>query len=408
METFWFWTVAGAMAVLVAAWLVRGLMRGTPEALPAAAQDMQVYRDQLAEAERDVARGTLTEAEAARVKTEIARRLLDADKVARADGPASGNRPSWPAVAAIGAAIAGAVGLYANTGLPWYPDMPIRERLALADEAMANRPDQASAEAGVAPQPAIQPDPEFLDLMGKLRSAVDPATSTDLRGLELLARNEATLGNYLVAKAAQTRLVTVKGDQATAEDHATLAEMMILAAGGYVSPEAEAELIRALERDPRQGMARYLSGLMFAQGGRFDRAFAFWQPLLQESPPDAPWVRPIRAQIEEVAARAGISYLLPENAAPPGPSAGDVEAAADMTPEERQQMIEGMVAGLQDRLATEGGTSGEWGRLISALATLGRKDQAQAIYDESKTRFAASTDDLAALAEVAASVGLVP
>ena len=408
METFWFWTVAAAMVVLVAAWLVRGLMRGTPEAAPAALQDMQVYRDQLAEAERDLARGTLTETEAGRVRTEIARRLLDADKAAQAGTVAAAGRSAWPALAVIGAAMAGAMALYANTGLPWYPDMPIRERLALTDQAMANRPDQTSAEAGVAPQSAVQPDPDFLVLMEKLRAAVDPATSTDLRGLELLARNEATLGNYLVAKAAQARLVAVKGDQATAEDYATLAEMMILAAGGYVSPQAEAELIHALERDPAQGMARYLSGLMFAQGGRFDRAFAFWRPLLEESPPDAPWVRPIRAQIEEVAARAGIPYQLPEASALPGPSAEDVEAAAEMTPEERQEMIESMVAGLQDRLATEGGSAEEWGRLIAALATLGRKDQAQAIYDEARTRFAGRDGDLAALAGAAASAGLQP
>ena len=405
METFWFWTVAAAMAVLVAAWLVRGLMRGETAA-PAAAQDIRVYRDQLAEADRDFARGTLTEAEAARVKTEIARRLLEADRALDASAPAASARMPWPAMALVLAAMAGALPVYSRIGVPWYPDLPIRERLAMADAAMAGRPSQAEAEAAAAPPPPVQPDAEFLALMEKLRAAVDPATATDLRGLDLLARNEATLGNFAAARAAQARLVEVKGDGATAEDHSTLAEMMILAAGGYVSPEAEQVLIRALERDPRDGMARYFSGLMFAQGGRFDRAFAFWRPLLEQSPPGAPWVAPIRAQITDVAMRAGIPYQLPDAAS--GPTIADMEAAAGMTPEERRQMVEGMVAQLQDRLATEGGSAAEWARLIAALATLERSGQAQAIYDESKTRFAGREDDLAALAEAAAAAGLAP
>ena len=33
--------------------------------------------------------------------------------------------------------------------------------------------------------------------------------------------------------------------------------MMILAAGGYVSPDAEAALLRGLELEPRNGTARY-------------------------------------------------------------------------------------------------------------------------------------------------------
>jgi len=406
METFWFWTVAAAMAVLVAAWLVRGLMRGAEATAPAAAQDMQVYRDQLAEADRDLARGTLTTAEAARVKTEIARRLLDADRALSAAAPAATARMPWPAMALVLATMAGALVLYSRVGLPWYPDLPIRERLAMVDESMASRPGQAEAEAAAAPAPPVQPDGEFMALMEKLRAAVDPATATDLRGLDLLARNEATLGNFIAAKAAQSRLVEVKGDQATAEDYATLAEMLILAAGGYVSPEAEQALVRALQLDPKDGMARYFSGLMFAQCGRFDRAFAFWRPLLEQSPPGAPWVAPIRAQIEEVAMRAGIPYQLP--AAASGPTIEDMEAAAGMTPEERQQMVEGMVAQLQDRLATEGGSAAEWARLIAALGTLGRHEQAQAIYDEAKTRFEGREDDLAALAEAAASAGLAP
>src|SRR5690606_14537662 len=158
------WTVAAAMAVLVAAWLVRGLMRGEAAA-PAAAQDIQVYRDQLAEADRDLARGTLTEAEAARVKTEVARRLLEADRALQAAAAPGAARTPWAAMALVAAAMAGGLLVYSRVGVPWYPDLPIRERLALADAAMAGRPGQAEAEAAAGPPPLVHPDPEFLALM---------------------------------------------------------------------------------------------------------------------------------------------------------------------------------------------------------------------------------------------------
>lgn len=407
METFWFWTVAIAITVLVCAWLVRGLIRSETDVPPAALQDMQVYRDQLAEADRDLARGTLTEAEAGRVKTEIARRILEADKLSQGESVAPAAKTPWLAMAAILIAMAGGVVLYSRLGVPWYPDLPIRERLAMADTAMANRPSQEAAEATITPQ-LIEPNDEFRELMEKLRAAVDPATATDLRGLELLAQNETALGNHIAARRAQARLIEVKGADATAEDHVTLAEMMILAAGGYVSPEAETELTRSLERDPKNGLALYFSGLMFAQGGRYDRAFTLWQPLLQQGPENAPWIRPIRAQIEEVAARAGMSYQLPEagQTALPGPSDADMQAAADMSPEDRQQMIEGMVDGLKQRLATEGGTAEEWARLISALATLGRKDEAKAILGEARGIFADYPNELAFIEAAAIQGGL--
>lgn len=91
--------------------------------------------------------------------------------------------------------------------------------------------------------------------MDKLRATV-AARPDDLR-LELLAQNEARLGNYAAAHLAQAWLVAAKASASTAQDHAALAEMLILAAGGYVSPEAGAALQAALSRDAQNGSARF-------------------------------------------------------------------------------------------------------------------------------------------------------
>jgi cytochrome c-type biogenesis protein CcmH len=184
---------------------------------------------------------------------------------------------------------------------------------------------------------------------------------------------------------------------------------MILAAGGYVSPQAEAELTRALQIDPGNGTATYYAGLMFLQTGRPDRTFALWAPLLDRSSPGDPWVAPLRAQIEAVAAEAGaINYVMPPPAAAaaPGPSAADIAAAADMTPEDREAMIRGMVEGLSARLASEGGSAEDWARLIAAYGVLGEADRARTIYTESQTRFAGRPADLDALRAAAETAGV--
>jgi cytochrome c-type biogenesis protein CcmH len=64
----------------------------------------------------------------------------------------------------------------------------------------------------------------------------------------------------------------------------------------------------------------------------------------------------------------------------PGPGAAEIEAAGAMTPEERQAMIASMVARLEDRLTTDGGTVEEWLRLINAYVQLGKPDEARRAY----------------------------
>jgi len=147
---------------------------------------------------------------------------------------------------------------------------------------------------------------------------------------------------------------------------------------------------------------------MAAQVGRFDRTFALWRPLLDEGPADAPWKAAIRTQIEDVAMRAGVQFTLPPAAGLPGPDADAMAAAQDMSPEDRQAMIEGMVAQLGERLANEGGTVEEWARLISSLAVLDRKDEAQTIYAEALTKFEGSPSQQSFLREQALNAGLTP
>ncbi len=406
MDNWQFWLIAGALTLAIAATLLRALTRAGGDLRAAAEFDVRVYKDQLAEIERDLARGTLPPEEADRQRAEVSRRLLDADRALQGGSAPVRRGGAMVASALVALILVGSFFAYDRLGAPGYPDLPLSLRLQLSEERRAARPDQATAEAA-APTPAPQAvDPAFADLMEKLRAAV-AARPDDVKGLELLASNEARLGNMSAARKAMEQLVAAKGDTATAEDHAALAEVMIMAAAGVVTPEAEQALTRALALDPDNGTARFYSGVLMAQVGRYDLTFRLWAPLLDKGPQDAPWIAPIRAQIEDIAFRAGEKYTLPE-AAMPGPDAGAVAAAAEMTPEERQAMIEGMVAQLDTRLQTEGGSPEEWARLVNALVQLDRLPDAQAAYDRSKVALKGDTVGLSALKELAVTSGLTP
>jgi cytochrome c-type biogenesis protein CcmH len=400
-----FWIAAGVVSLLVALLILLAFLRPRQDAVPAAAYDLQVYRDQLKEVDRDLERGLLTEAEAARARTEVSRRILEADRALQKAKAAEARRSAadrWIVAGGLVAVVAGTVAVYMQIGAPGYPDLPLQARIAAVEEARATRPGQEAAEAQTTIRQAVPEQPEREELVARLRTIMEQRPD-DPEGMGLLASNEAALGNFRAARIAQERLIELLGDEATGAHYIDLAEMMILAAGGYVSPEAEAALRRGLELAPRNGTARYYAGLMYAQQGRPDLAFPIWRNLMAESTADAPWLDPIRMQIEEVAALAGENVTLaelPQPAAPRGPSAEDMEAMSGLPPEQQAEMIEGMVSGLAERLATEGGPPEDWARLITAFGVLGRTEQAQAVYREALAVFA---DDPEAVARIEAA-----
>jgi len=406
-----FWLITIALALGSCTLLALALWRGHLGARPAAEFDLRVYRDQLSDVERDIERGVIKGDDAERVLTEISRRILTADKALQ-DESVDVRSPKAARFVAIGGLaavlIGGSFALYRDLGAPGYGDLSLSTRIEAAADARASRPDQATAEASLPPF-VIAPDTPktYAELIVKLREAVEKRPA-DLQGATLLATHEMRLGNAVAAHAAQAAVIRLKGAAVSAEDYATYADMLIIAAGGYVSPEAEGALARVLRFDPENGVARYYSGLMMMQVGRPDVAFRAWAQLLQDSGGNEGWVVPIREQIEDLAFRAGVKYELAPSKDTPltGPSVEDIENAETMSEEERTEMIRGMVDRLSDRLATTGGSAEEWARLIGALGVLGEADQAALIWQNAKDVFADRPDDLAIVRGAARQLGI--
>lgn len=380
---------AFVLVTLVVAVLARSLISGARDAQPASVYDIRVYKDQLKEIERDALRGIVPPEETERLRTEVARRMLAADR-AKPVSTVETSRKNGVIVAALIAVFAffGSFWAYSTLGAPGFADFPLDLRKLLAAEALENRPNQAFVEANQRPaQPTALPE-DYIAMVEQLRTVVAERPD-DLRGHQFLVRSEAALGNYAAAYTAQEKVIALLGANAIAQDHAVLADLMVQAASGYVSPEAENALRAALEMDGRNGLAQYYIGQMFAQTGRPDRGFQIWRSLLESSPPEAPWVPAIRDQIEELAWLAGQNrYQLPAESEPiRGPSAEDIEAAQNMSAEERVSMIQGMVSQLSDRLASEGGPVDDWAQLIRAYGVLGDRIAAQAVYREARQVF---------------------
>lgn len=401
-----FWIPAMGLLLAVAMVLLRAL-RQVPEADTSRDADQRVYRDQLAEVERDIAKGTVHAGDGVRLRAEVARRLLDADRAAKIPPPPQSAHSAVPVALVLILLGAGFVSYYFWLGAPGYPDLPLTQRLARATEFYNARPSQDAAEARIGPQGTTPSDPAEADLLQQLRAAV-AARPDDLRGHQLLAKSEADVGNLSDARAAFQRVVDLLGTSATPQDHAQLAELMIAAAGGIVTPQAEAELVKTLTADPTNGVARYYSGLMLAQVGRPDQAFALWRPLMEESTPSAPWYSAIRDQIGDLAQAAGVNYTPPDLR---GPDAAAIADAAQMTPEDRQAMINDMVTGLEQRLLTDGGPAQDWAKLITALSVLGNANRlasAVAAGQKALANDPAGLDALTAAAKAPAATGSAP
>lgn len=402
---------------MVLAVLLRAYAR-TPSLQAADTYDraMRVYRDQLQEVARDLERGTIPQAEAERLRLEISRRILDLDRAegARAQGTLSPVMMRRIGVGAIaGSIVLGSV-LYVAVGVPGYSDQPLAQRHADAAEARRNRPGQAELEARFASVFSEREDFEGRDtlepMVEQLRAALQNRPD-DVTGLRLLAQNEARLSNFQPAITAQLRVIELQGDNVATDDLAYLLDLMVIAAGGFVSPEADTLIERILRRDPQDQVALYYTGRMYAQTGRPDMTFRVWKRLHDLSPGDAPWMPEIRAALPELARISGEPrYQLPPRPAPAdarGPSVDDIAAAQDMDPEARMAMIESMVDGLAARLANEGGAAEDWARLIQALGVLGRTDPARAVWGEAREVFASRPDELARITAAAQAAGLL-
>src|SRR5690606_11673441 len=128
-----FWLIVTLLTFGACLAVLWPFLRSRPDAAARAeAHEIEVYRDQLGELDRDLARGMNADGEAEQARAEIARRLLASD-----GAPAGGKKRSRPqsrlpnAIATIAVLAVPLVswGVYVAVGSPRLPDQPLAVRL---------------------------------------------------------------------------------------------------------------------------------------------------------------------------------------------------------------------------------------------------------------------------------------
>jgi cytochrome c-type biogenesis protein CcmH len=376
--TLWF-----VMALMTAAAIFAVLWPLSRRAPLAAGSDVAVYRDQLDEIERDRAAGLIGDREAEAARLEVSRRLLAAADVAvSAPQQSAGWRRRAVALVALVLLPLGAATLYLTLGSPDLPGQPQAARREMP-------PEQRS----------------IADLVGRVEAHLE-ANPEDGRGWEVIGPVYMRLGRYDDAVKARRNSLRLLGSTAVRE--ADLGEALTGVANGIVTAEARAAFDRALALDPEDFRARYFSGLAAEQDGRPKDAADIWKKLLAGAPEDAAWIGFVRESLLRVDPNASVPQPGPNVTAPdtPGPSAADVAAASQMSPEQRETMVRGMVARLAERLKQDGSDVDGWLRLLRAYMVLGDKEQARASAADARRALEGNADGLQRLDEAIKGLGL--
>jgi cytochrome c-type biogenesis protein CcmH len=364
--TLWFvfalMTVAAIFAVL---WPLGRAGRPQTDGSEAA-----VYKDQLAEIDRDVAAGLIGSAEAEAARIEISRRLLAAADLPR-DPPVASNvrlRRVAAVIALVGLPIV-SLAFYLPLGSPRLADFPLAERTRAAD--------------------ATQP---LDNLVAQVEAHLEK-NPTDGRGWNVLAPVLARLGRYDEAVRAFHNSITYNGDSAARR--ADLGEALTAAAGGVVTAEAKAEFERALALNADEVKASYFLGLAAEQDGRAAEAASIWREMLAKAPADAPWRRVVQTALARVAGSTA-----------PVLSDDTMAAAKDMNEADRGAMIRGMVDRLATRLKQNGDDVEGWLRLVRAYMVMGDRDKANSARTDARQAVANDAERLRQLNEGLKNLGL--
>jgi len=367
-----FWFVAALLTFGASLAVLLPLSRRAAETDSPARADIEVYRDQLDEIDRDKTRGLIGDADAEQARAEIGRRIL---RLADAGAAKTGTTRTSKLVATLAVAAVPLVswGLYSAIGSPDMPSQPLQARL-----------DKSPADSSV----------------GELVSRAErhlAANPSDGKGWEVLAPIYLRLGRPAESVTAFRNAIRLIGSDAARE--AGLGEAIAVSQGGVVSEEARQAFERALVLDPAMPKASFYLALAMAQGGKTEEAAAAWSAMLPALPADSPW----RTAVEQAIAEAKPPAIAETE---PGPTTDQIAAAESMAPADRQAMIETMVASLDEKLRANPADREGWMRLVRSYVVLGRADAARDALSRGVSALGKDTAEGKELLAVAQSLGL--
>jgi cytochrome c-type biogenesis protein CcmH len=368
----WFWVVAALLTLGASLAILLPMLRAERRAAAADAYDIEVYRDQLAELDRDAGRGLIRPAEAEEARAEIARRILRAGKAENSGRPSvHGRAGRMLAGAAVLAVPLVSWSFYGVLGSPDLPPEPLAARLAKSPANSTIDELVARAEHHLAEVPS------------------------DVRGWDVLAPIYVRMNRFADAANAYRTAIGLGGSNAARE--AGLGEALAAEQGGMVSADARIAFEKAIAADPKNAKARFFLATAQAQEGKKDEAAKGWHAMLVDLPQNSPW---------RAAAQQALAAIEGNPAPAPGPTTDQMTAAASMSAEDRSTMIEAMVSRLDGELRQNPDNPEGWRRLIRSYMVLGKKAEAEDARRRGLTALGTGSDAAKELDKFAASLGL--
>jgi cytochrome c-type biogenesis protein CcmH len=381
------WVVLGLMTAAAIVAVVAPLLRRAPADAPD--QDLAVYRDQLAEIDRDLANGRIVREDAEAARIEVSRRLIAAAERAEQSGAAgeAETKPSkrrWRLASAAVLVVLplAAVAFYVAIGSPGLPGQPLAERLAKARSS---------------PQVPAQEFGTLASLVVRVETHLEQ-NPDDARGWEVLAPVYMRFERFDDAVKARSNIIRILGP--TAERTAALGEALVAAGGGIVTPAAKAEFDRALALDRENITAILYTGLAAKQAGDYAEARRIWEGMIARAPAGAEWIGFVQQAIAALGDKPpgsanAASGSGRDSASRPGDAAGaPVDGAPAELSAEQREMARGMTERLAKRLAENGADVDEWLRLVRSYLVLGEREKAQAAAVDARRALAGDADKL--------------
>jgi cytochrome c-type biogenesis protein CcmH len=391
------WIILTLMACAVTVGLSIPLVRRYEAGVSKDAKASATLELQLAEVDRDLARGLLDEPTAEQARTDIRRRMLQLVRSHDAPRPLSS---AWRSAILVGATAATtllAVAVYARLGSP--------QLQTVTDMSGASTQPLAQAQSGAAAVDTVD------SMITRLEQRLQ-ASPNDADGWRMLGWSYFNTQRYADARKAYNKARALAPDNA--DYMASEAEAMVQEQAGLVTPEAAKLFADVLQRDPGNERARFYDALRLEQAGQLVPAFEAWSSLIASASPDAAWLAEAQRHAQDLASKTGQAAppalpklpSLSEGANAPPITAEDMNAVQSMPAEDQQAMIKSMVERLANRLAENDQDADGWIRLMRSRLVLQDAAGANEAFAKAAAAFKGNATELARITSAAQALGI--
>lgn len=309
--------VAGVLLVLCRA-LWRASRQQHQVAVDPARANAEVYREQLAELEREYAQGTLSAQSYQQTRDELTRRLLEDVQTPRVPG--------------VAAAVMAPSRWVRTTLASFVVVIPVATLLAYGVLGQPAGLDPAAL-AQSEPHEAVDPK-KMAEMVEKLerRLLEDP---NQLQGWVMLGRVRRAMGQFEAAGQAYAKALALSSDDDVAIERA---EVLAQAKQGSFEGEPWKIIEAVLRANPDQLSALLLAGSAAYSEGRYEHALKHWQRARTLMAADAPDLPPLEEALAQVRGKLGLAA----SAAPATPQVSQAPATT-ASPSASASRITGVV-----------------------------------------------------------------